>query len=117
MDNNTAPIELLFQRAEDYSKTTLELLQLKTIDKSADVISTLVAQVTTIIAAALAILIFNIGIALYIGELLGNSFYGFFMVGTFYAIVAIILHLFKNAWIKKPLNNSIITQMMKQKTA
>ncbi|MBA4250589.1 MAG: hypothetical protein C0442_02535 [Chlorobiaceae bacterium] len=115
MNDNAAPIELLFQKAEAYSKTTLELLQLQAIDKSADLISTLIAQIAIVIAAALAILIINIGIALWIGQMLGNSFYGFFIVGIFYAIVAGTLYLFRNVWIKKPLNNSIITQMMKQK--
>ena len=115
MNDNAAPIELLFQKAEAYSKTTLELLQLQAIDKSADLISTLIAQIAIVIAAALAILIINIGIALWIGQMLSNSFYGFFIVGIFYAIVAGTLYLFRNVWIKKPLNNSIITQMMKQK--
>ncbi|HVA99596.1 MAG TPA: hypothetical protein VNG53_11935 [Bacteroidia bacterium] len=115
MIDKAAEIELLFEKAEDYSKTTLELLQLKAIDKSADVISTLIAQLAIIIAATLAIIAINIGIAFWIGKLLGSSFYGFFIVGGFYAIVAFTLHLFKNVWIKKPINNAIISQMMKEK--
>ena len=114
MNDNAAPIELLFKKVEDFSKTTIELLQLKAIDKTADVVSTLVAQLAIIIAAALAILILNIGVALWIGNLLNNSFCGFFIVGGFYTIIAIILCVYNVAWIKKPLNNTLIKLMLKQ---
>jgi membrane protein implicated in regulation of membrane protease activity len=115
MNNNATRIELLFQKAADYGNTAIKLLQLKAIDKAADVVSTLVTHLAVIIAALLSFFLLTIGAALWIGKLLDNSFYGFFIVGIFYAIVAFALHLFKNTWIKKPLNNSIITQMMKNR--
>src|ERR1041385_4908970 len=101
MNNKATPIELLFEKAEDYSKTTIELFKLNAIDKSADGISSFISRLAVFIAVALSVLIINIGFALWIGQLLGNSFCGFFIVGAFYAIAAIILHKFKNVWIKK----------------
>jgi len=109
------PIERLFEKAEDYSKTTLELLQLKAISKSAEVLSALVAQMALILAIALASLIINIGLALWIGVLLHNTYAGFFIVGGFYLLVAIALYFFKNVWIKTPIKQSIIALMFKQK--
>jgi hypothetical protein len=44
MTDNTTPIATLFERAEDYSKTTLKLFKLNAIDKSADVASSLAAS-------------------------------------------------------------------------
>jgi hypothetical protein len=116
MTDNTTPIATLFERAEDYGKTTLKLLELNAIDKSADVVSSLVSRLAVIMAVALSILIINIGLALWIGKLLGDAFYGFFIIGSFYAILAILLQVFRDQWIKYPVNNSIIKQMMKQKT-
>lgn len=113
MSNHATPIELLFQKAKDYGKTNLELLQLKAIDKSVDLISTLVARLAIILFTALAILIINIGLALWIGKLLNDSFWGFFIVGGFYIIVAIALHVFKNIWIKNPISNYIISNIIK----
>ena len=115
MNDNATPIEMLFEKAEDYSKTTIELLKLKAVDKSADVVSSLAAQLAIFIVAALFTLIINIGIALWIGELLGKSYFGFFIVAGFYALVAIMLYTFRNQWIKSPLMNSIIIQLLKQK--
>ena len=117
MNSQETPIETLFQRAEDYSKTTIELGKLHAIDKSADVASSLVSRLAVFLTVALSVLIINIGIALWIGKLLHNSFYGFFIIGGFYAIVALLLNIFRHSWIKYPVSNLIITLMLKQKLA
>jgi len=115
MADNATPIATLLERAEDYSNSTIELFKLNAIDKSADVVSSLVSRLAIFITVALSLLIVSIGFALWVGKLLGDSFYGFFVIGGFYAILAILLHIFRHAWIKYPVSNSIIKQMLKQK--
>jgi hypothetical protein len=63
----------------------------------------------------LSIIIINIGLAIWIGKLLGESFYGFFIIGGFYGIIAIFLNLYREQLVKYPVSNSIIKQMLKQK--
>jgi hypothetical protein len=116
MTDNTTPIATLFERAEDYGKTTLNLFKLNAIDKSADVASSLVSQLAVILTAVFSVLIISIGAALWLGKLLGDAFYGFFIIGGFYALLAIILQVFRHQWIKYPVSNSIIKQMLKPKT-
>ena len=116
MIDNTTPIATLFERAEDYGKTTLKLIELNAIDKSADVISSLVSRLAVIMTVVLSILIINIGLAFWIGKLLGETFYGFFVIGGFYAFIAILLYVFRDQLIKYPVSNSIIKQMLKPKT-
>lgn len=117
MTENTTPIATLFERAEDYGKTTLKLLQLNAIDKSADVASSLVSRLAVIMTVVFSVLIFSIGVALWLGKLIGETFYGFYIIGGFYAILAIFLQVFRDQWIKHPVSNSIIKQMLKQKTS
>jgi hypothetical protein len=109
------PIETLFERAENYSKTSLELLKLSAVEKSADVASSFTVRLVIIMVVALFTLVTNIGVALWIGEGMGKSYYGFFAVAIFYAIVAVLLYVFRHEWIKTPVSNSIISQLMKQK--
>jgi phosphoglycerol transferase MdoB-like AlkP superfamily enzyme len=116
MNNNATSIETLLERAEDYSKTTIELFKLSSIDKSAEFVSSLAARLTIFMVVALFILIINIGISMWIGELLGKIYYGFFAVGGFYVLISILLYTFRDQWIKTPVSNSIINQMLKQKT-
>jgi phosphoglycerol transferase MdoB-like AlkP superfamily enzyme len=115
MNNSATSIETLFERAEDYSKTTIELIKLSAIDKSAELVSSLAARLAIFMVVALFILIINIGLAMWIGELLGKTYYGFFAVGGFYVLISILLYAFRNQWIKTPVSNSIINQMLKKK--
>lgn len=112
MDEQSGLIETLIEKGEQYGKTTIELLKLKTLDKSADVVSNMVSWMIVLIFAVLFFLILNIGVALWLGELLGKTWYGFFVVSGFYALLAIVFTLFRKQWIKKPLKNSIITQVL-----
>ncbi len=116
MTDNTTPIATLFDKAEDYGKTTLNLLKLNAIDKSADVVSSLVSRLVVIFTVVFSVLIISVGGALWLGKLLGDAFYGFFIVGGVYAILAILLQVFHLQWIKYPVSNSIIKQMLKKKT-
>ncbi len=112
MDEQSGLIESLIEKGEQYGKTTLELLKLKTLDKSADVASNLVSWLIVIIFVVLFFLILNIGVALWLGELLGKSYYGFFIVSGFYALLALIFGIFRKQIVKNPVNNSIITQVL-----
>ena len=113
MENKASPLETLIERVEDFSKTSIELFKLKAIDKTSEIISNLAAWLIVIILVALFFMILNIGIALWIGEMLGKSYYGFFILAGFYAVLAIIVLIFSNQWIRKPLRNSIISQLDK----
>ncbi|HTA83811.1 MAG TPA: hypothetical protein VK783_12780 [Bacteroidia bacterium] len=115
MDPNLTPIETLFARVEDYSQTTIELFKLNAIGKSAELVSSLAARLIILMVIVLFTLIINIGIALWIGELLGKSYYGFFIVAACYIPILIILYCFRRAWIKTPVSNSIISQLLKPK--
>lgn len=112
MEDQANLVESLIEKSEQYGKTTLELLKLKTLDKSADVTSTLVSWLIVVIFAVLFFLILNIGVALWLGDLLGKSYYGFFVVSGFYALLALIFGIFRKQLIKKPVNESIINQVL-----
>ena len=112
MTNPDNFIELLVERAETYGKTTYELSKLKLLKTTIVVVPSLVSRLVVILILTLFTLVFNIGIALMLGELLGELYYGFFIVAAFYLIVGIVLHFFLHSWIKKPISNLIIKQAL-----
>jgi len=112
METPDSPIESLLERLETYSKTSIEVYKLKLLESTTRVITYLVPRISVIIMLSLFALVLNIGIALYLGELLGKIYYGFFIVAAFYLLAALILHFFLFAWIKKPLGNLIIKQAL-----
>lgn len=117
MTNNTAtPIETLLEKADDYSKTSLEVLQLTTISKSAKAISLLTAKLIIASILVLFVMAINIGVAMWLGELLGKVYYGFFIIAGFYALITMLLIAFSKSLIIKPINNALISLLLKQKT-
>lgn len=110
-DNIATPVEVLFEKASDYGKTTIELLKLKAIDKSANVVSSLVAKTILTMVIAMFLLTVTIALALWIGQLLGKTYYGFLLMAGLYFFIAILLYAFRNQWIKKPVSDLVIKQM------
>ncbi|OIO10960.1 MAG: hypothetical protein COS42_03810 [Flavobacteriales bacterium CG03_land_8_20_14_0_80_35_15] len=112
MESTSNMFESLFEKAETFGKTTYELSKLKALETTTVVASSLVARLSVVLMLSIFTLVFNIGVALYLGDLLGKSYYGFFIVAAFYLIAGIVLHYFLHKWIKKPLADLIISQAL-----
>ncbi|MWB95532.1 hypothetical protein GON26_14270 [Flavobacterium sp. GA093] len=114
--NATTPENLnIFEKAENYTKTSLELVKLKTVSASADVLSTLVSKIAVGAVVAIFTMFLNVGISLWLGMLLGAYYYGFFAMALFYLLVALILHRNQHRWIKTPIGNLIISSILRDK--
>ena len=109
METPAGEIEMLFERVEEYSKTSYELSKLKAVEIFTLVVTELIARLSVIIMLSLFGLVLNIGIAILLGEVLGKMYYGFFIVAGFYLLAGIVFHIFLHKWIKKPLSDLIIT--------
>ena len=113
MEAEKSHVEELLEKGGDYAQKKLELYKLKIVDKSADVVSTIAADITIVSIIILFVLVFNIGLALWLGELLGKNYYGFFLVAGFYAISGIVFYALRDKLIKYPVRNSIIKHALK----
>jgi len=113
METPVSLLEPLFERVKAYCKTTIELSKLKLLESITIIVTSLLAQVGVIIVISLFILVLSVGIALFLGELLGKSYYGFFIIAAFYLIAGIVLHFLLYKWIKKPVSDLIIKQALK----
>ena len=111
--NSPDSIRTLIDKSKDYLETKFELAKLKTIDKSSDVLSTVVVMVSMIFIGSLVIILISIGLSLFLGRLLGAYHYGFFIMGGFYAIVLLVIYIQRNKWIKTPIANGLINKMLK----
>lgn len=106
-------VEDLFEKAEEYLKTNLELYKLKATDKVSEIVSSLVSGLAMILIGFFFFLLINIGIAIWLGKLMGETHYGFMVLAGFYGLVTLALFLFRKSLIKTPVSNSIISQMLK----
>jgi len=115
MDNIATNFEQLYNKAVLYTKTSLELAKLKAIDKTSDIISSLAVIISISMIVAMFTLFLNIGIALWIGEILNNMSLGFLIISGFYVIVAIIVYVLRKSLIKEPIDNLIVSKLLETK--
>ena len=113
MEENTKILESLIESATEYGKTSIELVKLKALDKTTDIVSSLIPFSVVIILLITFLLFLNLGIALWLGEILGKPFYGFFAVAGFYILTGIIIHFFLNKWIKPIVGDFFVRRMLK----
>ena len=106
-------IEDIVSKAGDLAETKVELWKLKTASKISETISSIISVVAIALLVVAAITILSIGLALWIGSELGNSSYGFFIVGGFYILAGFLVYFFRKEWIKNPLSHLVIDKLGK----
>ncbi len=111
METKAGLFEPLLERAERYSKTTLKLVKLKVLDKTADVLASVVLRLLIGIVLGAFLLILSIAAALWLGEILGKSYYGFLMVAAFYGLVGIVCLASRSA-IKTHIYHTIVARSL-----
>lgn len=115
MESTASHIESIYNKAKAYTETSIELYKLNAIDKTADVVSSLVSWVALASTVVVFLLFINIGISLYIGELLQASYLGFLIVSLFYLVLGLLLYFFNEKLIGKPITNLVISKLMRAK--
>jgi hypothetical protein len=113
MEDNSKLIESLFEKAVDYSKTSITLFKLRTIEKSSEFVSLMVPYLIVVGFALSFMLFLNLGLAFWLGEILGQTCFGFIIIAGFYGVAGIFIRLFLYKWLKKLVRNQFINQVLK----
>lgn len=110
---NKSDIESLVSQAGEYLNTRLELLKLKTVDKTSEIISSVVSKLALILFFVIFTLVLSMGAAFWIGDILGKTFYGFFIIAGFYLVAGLVLYACRRKWLKAPIANTLIRKILK----
>jgi hypothetical protein len=113
MEDKGKLLESLLDSVKEYGITSFELVKLKALDKAADVVSSFVPVTLLIILVGLFFLFISLGLAFWLGDLLGATFYGFFVVAGFYILCSLVLHFFLHTPFKKLVGDIFVKQMLK----
>ena len=105
-------IKLLIENFEDKIKTEYELLKLKAIDKSADMVSAIFSYVVILVCCTIFIFFVSLGLSFWIGRLVGNVELGFFAIAGLWGIICAILYLARKKWLKNPSEDVIIKKIL-----
>ncbi|WP_317898087.1 hypothetical protein [Aurantibacillus circumpalustris] len=112
MQEDANLIEPLYERIEEYGKTSYVLFKLKALEKATGIVSTYVSKTIIISVFAMAALLVTIAFSMWLGELLGKLYFGFICLAGIYSLLGFVLYFFMNKYIKKRVMNSIVAQML-----
>jgi hypothetical protein len=113
MEDNTNIFETLFASAADYSKTGFELVKLKALDKFSDVVSSLISHYVVLIVIASFTLFVSLGLAFWLGEILGKIYFGFFAVAVLYGILGLVINFLFHKTLKRIVADYLIKKVLK----
>lgn len=112
MEEKTNLLGSLIDIATDYGETSIELVKLKVLDKTTDIVSSLIPLFIVVVFILSFLLFLNLGIAFWLGDIIGKTVYGFLVVAGFYIIAAIFLRLFLYKWIKKLVGDYLVKRLL-----
>lgn len=101
----------LFEKATNYAETRMDLFKLKATKQATDIASATASHTIFYVIIGVAVMILNIGIGLWLGELLGKSYYGFFALSVLYLVAGFIFKAMRKKIIETPITNSIIRKI------
>ncbi|MEY4936213.1 MAG: hypothetical protein RIS64_2572 [Bacteroidota bacterium] len=107
-------LESLFKQASTYSKTYYNLSKLRALETTTNVATTLVVRLCVLVTFALFLVVFNIGIALWLGVQYGKIYYGFLILAAFYFAISLFLHFLLHHWLKKKVSHFVINQIFQE---
>lgn len=112
METKPTNVEELFYKLKDYGDTRLDLFKLKSINKVSGFLSTLIMSVILVVLLFLVLICLSIGLALLIGGWIGNTYWGFFIIGAIYIIIGLVLYSGRNKLLKVPVSNKLIKELI-----
>lgn len=113
MEEDSTVFDTLLKRVTEFSITYTELIKLKTINKVTEVFSAMFPDFIVCILFVIFLLFLNLGLALWIGDVLGKVYLGFLLVASFYFVLGVVSRFFMRAWLKKVAANYLIKQFFR----
>jgi hypothetical protein len=113
MDEKENVLSSLLDSVEEYSKTSFELIKLRGLDKASDMAAGLISRVAAITICMTFLLMASFGVAFWLGAVLGEIWYGFFVVAAFYGLLGLIAYFFLHKGLKRIFADMIIHNTLK----
>ena len=113
MKEDSSLTDNLFERLTKFAVTYVELIKLKAIDRTTEVVSAAAPDLITSSLMLVFLLFINVGVALWLGDILGKIYFGFMAVAGFYLVLGLVFHFFMRGWFKKVTGNYLIKQVLK----
>ena len=115
MEKDTGSEESLFENLTGYFNARIELIKLQLVEKTTSIFSIVISILIIIPFFMLAFLFLSIALAHFFSELWGHEYAGYLTVTLIYLVTGLLLIRFRQSWLVRPLQNSLIKQIFIKK--
>jgi hypothetical protein len=105
-------VEPLIDKAATYGKTSLELLKLRAVQRASIMAPAVVSRIIMLVLLSFFLLVLTIAVAIWLGDMLGKMYYGFFIVAGFYGLLALVFQLAIRKKMKQTIGDWIISELL-----
>jgi hypothetical protein len=112
MKSTVEHIEELTEKVFALTHTKVEIAKLEATDKISSIIGKLIGKIVVVFVFISAFTVVNFGIAYWIGDILNNISYGFFIVGGFYVLIGLLVVFFKKELIINPFKKIVLQNIL-----
>ena len=106
-------IEALFEKAEAYIQTSISLYKLKAIDKLVQVVALWITHLLLLFIFCFFLVLFSIGVAIWIGNQMGTSHYGYMIVAGAYLLLFALVWFLGKGMMKKIVGKRVLPELLK----
>ena len=99
-------------RLKDYANNRTELIKLSLVEGLAKAAAAVTSNLILFITFFSFFVFASLGLALYLGVLLGAAYLGFIAMAGFYFLLFILVILFRKSLIEKPILNQTIKKLL-----
>ena len=105
----------IFTQLQAYIETRLRLAQFRVLDQLTKIIGQLILLFILLVVGLIVVFLCNVALAIWIGQLLGQFYWGIFAVASIDILFGLLLYLFRQMLIIRPLRNSWTRMLLASK--
>jgi hypothetical protein len=99
--------------ARQYAQLQLDYFRLETAEQVAKVGSTLIATLVVAALGMMALFMLTLAVGIYLGQYWDSYVKAFLVIAGFYALLALLVLVFKERWLTNPILSSMIRSFFK----
>lgn len=116
-DNSNEPqkagIEEIVEDLKLYVNTSMDLYKLKAAERGADIASGAIINLVIGVLICMVVLFTSLAAAFILSEYYNSMYIGFLIIAGFYSLVAVVMYLSKDHWLKSTLADNLIKAIYK----
>jgi Putative Actinobacterial Holin-X, holin superfamily III len=112
MESTAEQIKDIISKTGEVIETKVKLWKLKAIGKGSEVISSVVSGIFVLLSVILAFVFLSIGLAIMIGQWLGETYYGFLIMAGIYGLAGLLFYSFRKTLIKGPVSDRLVNNIL-----